>query len=128
MIIKSFTKYLLILLGSISLLLGIIGLFLPLLPTTPFLLLASFCYFRSSKRLHSWLINNKVFGKHIYNYVTYRAVNKSIKIKALLFLGGSLTISVLIIEHLYVDILLIIIGIVVGSHLLLLKTLKPDLN
>lgn len=128
MTIKSFTKVLLILLGSISLFLGIVGLFLPLLPTTPFLLLASFCYLRSSKRLHTWLINNKVFGKHIHNYITYRAVDKNIKIKALLFLGVTLTISILIIEHLYVDILLILVGIIVGTHLLLLKTLKPDLN
>ena len=73
MIVK---KYLLILLGTIAFFLGIIGLFLPILPTTPFLLLASYCYLRSSKKLYRWMINRKVIGKYIYSYLNYRAVDK----------------------------------------------------
>lgn len=60
MSIKSLKKYLLIIMGTISLILGTVGIFIPILPTTPFLLLASYCYIRSSKKLYNWLINHKV--------------------------------------------------------------------
>ena len=122
MIIKSAIKYMLFLIGTISFVLGIIGVFVPVLPTTPFLLLSSFCYIRSSKRMHNWLIHNKIFGEYIYNYMTYRAVRKSVKIKALLFLWMSLLLSIYIISNLYLDIFLLLIGISVSAHLLSLKT------
>ncbi|WP_077324314.1 YbaN family protein [Virgibacillus siamensis] len=65
---KGLTKFLLIIAGSISLGLGLLGIILPLLPTTPLLLLAAACYVRSSKRLYDWLITNKYFGSYIENY------------------------------------------------------------
>jgi uncharacterized membrane protein YbaN (DUF454 family) len=61
-------RWLWILAGSISLALGLIRIFLPLLPTTPFLLLTASCYARGSSRLHNWRFNNKMFGKYIRNY------------------------------------------------------------
>ncbi|MDR2823760.1 MAG: YbaN family protein, partial [Prevotellaceae bacterium] len=57
-------KYLLIVLGVISLAWGVLGIFLPLLPTTPFLLLSAFLFARSSEKLHSWLLNHKILGKY----------------------------------------------------------------
>lgn len=119
---KSFKKYLLIFAGSISLALGIIGVLLPVLPTTPFLLLSSFCYIRSSNHLYNWLINHKIFGSYIYNYLTYRAVKKSVKIGALIFLWFSLLISILIVSNLYLRIFLMAVGVAVSIHLLTLKT------
>ena len=59
------TNYLLIVLGSIFVVLGTIGVFVPVLPTTPFLLLAAACYGKGSKRLYNWLTNNRMFGKYI---------------------------------------------------------------
>ncbi|MBS3995592.1 MAG: YbaN family protein [Alkaliphilus sp.] len=123
MIVKSIKKYFLIFAGSASLTFGIVGIFIPMLPTTPFLLLASYCYVRSSKRLYDWLINHKFFGAYIYNYLTYRAVKRSTKIVALLFLWLSLTISIFIMANLHIKLLLIAIGIGVSTHILLLKTL-----
>ena len=67
-------KYLLIILGSICLMLGIIGIFLPLLPTTPFLLLAAALYFRSSERLYQWLIQQKHLVSYIRNFREFRAI------------------------------------------------------
>ena len=119
---KSLKKYLLIFAGSISLALGIIGVLLPVLPTTPFLLLSSFCYIRSSNRLYNWLINHKIFGSYIYNYLTYRAVKKSVKIGALIFLWFSLLISILIVSNLHLRIFLVAVGVSVSIHLLTLKT------
>ena len=54
--------------GTISLGLGAAGLFLPILPTTPFLLLSAACYYKGSERMHRWLLNNKLFGDYIRNY------------------------------------------------------------
>ncbi len=124
--IYNIKKYLLIFSGSIFLALGIIGIFIPVLPTTPFLLLSSFCYLRSSRRLYDWLIHHKVFGAYIYNYLTYRAVPKSTKISALILLWLSLGMSMLFISGIYIRILLIIVGTGVTIHLITLKTLPAD--
>lgn len=121
---KNVKKFLLFVIGTVSLILGTIGIFIPLLPTTPFLLLSSFCYLKSSKRLYSWLMNHKVFGSYIYNYVTYKAVKKSTKIVAIIFLWISLGISSYLVQSLYIRIFLLIIGIGVSFHLLTLKVLK----
>lgn len=72
-------QYLLIILGTITLCLGIIGIILPLLPTTPFLLLSATCYVNSSKRLYDWLINHKVLGIYIRNFIIYKAITPRAK-------------------------------------------------
>jgi len=59
--------------------LGAIGIVLPLLPTTPFILLAAFCFARSSKRCHGWLVNHKVFGPIITNWTEYGAIGEALK-------------------------------------------------
>lgn len=126
MITKSIKKYLLISIGSISLGLGIFGIVIPVLPTTPFLLLSSICFIRSSERLYNWLISHRIFGSYIYNYMTYRAVKKSAKIGALIFLWLSLITSILLVWNLHVTILLLAVGIGVSIHLLSLKTLTVE--
>lgn len=123
MISTSVKKYLLISLGSIALGLGIIGVFLPVLPTTPFLLLASFCYLRSSKRMYNWLIRHKIFGAYIYSYLTYKAIPKKVKIGTLIFLWSTLMISMLLSSSLHIRIFLIVVGTGVTLHLLTMKTL-----
>lgn len=124
MVLKSTTNILLIGLGSVSLVFGIIGILVPVLPTTPFLLLSSFCYLRSSERLHKWLINHKIFGSYIYNYMTYRAVKKSTKIGALISLWLSLGLSIILLKNLILKILLFVTGSTVSIHLIKLKTLE----
>ncbi|MDQ2087735.1 YbaN family protein [Herbivorax sp. ANBcel31] len=119
-------KCLFILFGSISVVLAILGIFLPLLPTTPFLLLASFFYIRSSKRLYNWLITHKVFGCYIYCYLTYRAISKKTKIGSIILLWLSLSISMFLVPILYVRFILVAVGIGVTIHLLMLKTLGVD--
>lgn len=119
----SIKKYLLIMLGTISLVLGFIGIFLPILPTTPFLLLSAFCYIRSSEKLYNWLINHKIFGKYIYNYMTYKAIPKKTKIIAISSLWATLTVSIISMDNLHIRIFLILVGIGVSIHLLKLKTM-----
>ncbi len=126
MTIEKIKKYMMILAGSICLVLGAVGIFIPVLPTTPFLLLASFLYLRSSKRLYNWLLNHKILGMYIYNYITYKAIPKSTKICALVFLWLTLSISMILLPSLPFRILLAVIGICVSIHLISLKTLVPE--
>jgi uncharacterized membrane protein YbaN (DUF454 family) len=126
MFANSVKKYALIFTGSTSLALGIVGIFVPVLPTTPFLLLTSFCYIRSSKRLYAWLINHRVFGSFIDNYMNYRAVKRSTKIVTLIFLWIMLGRSIYYLSNLPLRMLLFAIGIGVSIHILTLKTLTKD--
>ena len=125
---QSIKKYLLLIIGTISLILGTIGIFIPLLPTTPFILLASFCYIRSSNRLYDWLINHKIFGKYIYDYLVHKSVKKSAKITAVSLIWFSLFFSFYIINNLYINLILLIIGILVSIHIIRLKTLPADID
>ncbi len=70
-------------LGTLFLLIGIVGVFLPILPTTPFLLLATACYARSSRRFYNWLMNHPAFGPLIVEWRTYRSIPWRIKLVAM---------------------------------------------
>ena len=70
-------------LGTLFLLLGIIGVFMPILPTTPFLLLATACYARSSRRFYNWLMNHPTFGPLIVEWRTYRSIPWRVKLVAI---------------------------------------------
>jgi uncharacterized protein len=123
---RSAKKFLLVLAGSISLVLGLIGIVVPVLPTTPLLLLASFCYIRSSRRLYDWMLNNRVFGPYIYNYLTYRAIKRSIKVVTLILLWFTLSVSIVFVSNIYLRVFLVAVGIGVSVHVLSLKTLRKD--
>jgi uncharacterized membrane protein YbaN (DUF454 family) len=119
---KPVVRYLYIILGVMFLSLGIIGVFLPILPTTPFLLLTSFCFLRSSKRLYNWLVNHRIFGVFIYNYLTYKSATRNTKIGTLVFLWASLFISSLFISQLAIKLVLLAVGIGVTIHICTLRT------
>ena len=119
-------KYLLVFIGVVSLVFGFIGIFIPILPTTPFLLLSSFCFAKSSKKLHNWLINHKIFGKYIYNYITHHAIPYKAKISSIAILWITISISIYLVSKLLVTIILLIIATGVTIHLLKLKTLNNE--
>ena len=118
------TRILFTALGILSLALGIVGIVLPVLPTTPFLLLASFLFYKGSKRMHDWLENNRFFGAYISNYRKYRAVKRRAKIAAIVLLWVALIVSSHLVANLYVHIFLAATGIAVTIHLLKIKTLE----
>ena len=99
MSIKSFIgcKIVLVILGIIFLSAGIVGLFLPLIPTTPFILLSAWCFSHSSPRLHRFLTDSKIFGTLIENWTKYRAINKKAKTTStpviLIFFGYTLVFT-----------------------------------
>lgn len=122
-------RALLIVAGTISLALGAIGLFLPILPTTPFLLLSAACYMRSSERLHSWLINNRWFGEYIRNYQSGKGIPLKTKIIALSFLWLAILYSTFFVvdEIIFAQIALLIIAAGVSLHLIRLPTFRKPM-
>lgn len=109
--------------GTFFLGLGIVGIFLPLLPTTPFLLLAAACYARSSKKFYNWLINHKWFGSYIKNYREGKGIPMKVKISAIFLLWVTILFSVFfVVSILWVRIVLIVIASGVTIHILTIKT------
>jgi uncharacterized membrane protein YbaN (DUF454 family) len=75
--------------GWVFVLVGVIGIFIPLLPTTPFLLLAAFCFHKSSERFHGWLLNHKVLGPPVKNWTEHRIISKKAKVTATTLIATS---------------------------------------
>jgi uncharacterized protein len=122
---KNFKNILLISFGTISLVVGIIGMFLPLLPTTPLLLLASSCYIKSSPKLSGKLLNSKILGNYIKNYQENKGIPLKTKVLVLILLWISLSYSIFFaVSNLIIRLLLFIIGALVTKHILTIKTLK----
>ena len=118
-------KYILIVLGSISLALGVIGIFLPLLPTTPFLLLAAALYVRSSEELYNWLIHQKYLGTYIRNFREHKAIPLHAKIISVTLVWITLLYCAIgISDNIYLSIGLLILAIAISWHILSYKTSK----
>ena len=75
---------------------GLLGAFLPLLPTTPFLLLAAYCFSRGSSRLHSWLLEHPRFGPPIIDWQTQGAINRQVKVIASLSIAAVFVLSLIL--------------------------------
>jgi uncharacterized protein len=106
-------KLLFILLGTLSLSLGILGIFVPGLPTTPFLLLAAFFYLKGSKRLYNWLINNKLLGKYIKNYQRRKGMTRQQKIYAISLMWIMIILSAGFLVHpVFVKIIILAAGVI----------------
>jgi hypothetical protein len=117
-------KWLLQICGLAAVGLGVVGIFLPLLPTTPFLLLAAACFLRSSDRLYNWLIHHRWFGRYIRQYREHRAVSLPTKLATLLVLWITLAISAMVIDVPWLRLVLLLVGIGVTWHVSSLKTMK----
>ena len=117
-------KIILNLIGCIAVVLAVVGIFLPLLPTTPFLLLASACFVRGSERMHRWLRTHPVFGEYLCNFEDKRALPLRAKIVALIMLWASMTYSVYILRPVPLKIMLVAIAVGVTVLILRLKTLE----
>jgi len=117
----------LIIVGSLSFGLGVLGIFLPLLPTTPLLLLAAACYVRSSDRLYHWLITHKRFGPYIKNYREGKGIPLKAKVIGVSLLWLSMSFTILFVVPLVsIKILLFLIASYFTRFILKQKTLEKD--
>ena len=120
-------KIILVILGSVSLALGIIGIFVPLLPTTPFLLLSAAAYCKSSERLYNWLLNHKYLGPYIRNFRENKAIPMRAKILSVILLWGTIGYCIICMGlPIWVRIILGCVIIGVTWHILSFKTLKKE--
>jgi len=118
--------------GTICVVLGAIGIVLPILPTTPFLLAAAACYYKSSPRMHRWLLNNKWFGEYIRNYQEGKGLTIKTKITALSMLWITIGVSTVFMLNrllpeqlvLPMQLIMIAVAIAVSTHILRLPTFK----
>jgi uncharacterized membrane protein YbaN (DUF454 family) len=117
-------RSLLLVTGLVSLLLGIAGVFLPLLPTVPFVLLSAFCFARSSERLHRWLLAHPWFSDALNNWEQKKAIRKGLKRKAMLLSSLSFLVSIAVVPLVWVKIML---GCMLLALLLYLRSI-PELE
>ncbi len=123
--VRTWIQILLIIAGTFFVGLGIVGIFVPVLPTTPFLLLAAVCYSRSSQRFYGWLLNNKWLGSYIRNYLERKGVPLRVKVVTVTLLWITIGCSVAFaVEILVVKLILVLIAIGVSIHILSVRTLK----
>ena len=121
---KNLKKKLYIAFGFLVVALAIIGVFIPSLPTVPFLLVALFCFERSSKKYHDMIMNNKYFGPVLQDYYSGKGLTSSVKIKAISFLSCGMAFSIYKIQNLHARIALAVVWLGVAIHIILLKTKK----
>ena len=121
---RNLKKKLYITFGFLAVALAIVGVFIPGLPTVPFLLVALFCFERSSKKYHDMILNNKYFGPVLQDYYSGKGLTSSVKIKAILFLSCGMIFSIYKIQNLHARIGLAIVWLGVAIHIILLKTKK----
>lgn len=119
-------KHIFIILGSLSLALGVLGIFVPLLPTTPLLLLAAALYFRSSPRLYEWLLNHPRLGEYIRNFRESRAIPLRVKIVSvsLVWLTIGYCIVAVVDEWWWAQVLMGVLAVAISWHILSFATLK----
>jgi uncharacterized membrane protein YbaN (DUF454 family) len=109
--------------GMASVISGVLGMFLPLLPTVPFLLLAVFCFARSSPRWKEKILHHPFIGKPLREWLLYKGLRRKSKICSLLFLWTSILISVYFVDISWVRVLLPVVAIAVTLHILSFKTI-----
>ena len=109
--------------GTILLAIGAIAVVIPLLPTTPFLLLAAFCYARGSKRLYNWLLEHRYLGIYLRAYERGEGVSNSAKVLSLLLLWGMMMATIiLLVDNVVVMVVIVAIGLGVSAHIVTLKS------
>ncbi len=118
----------LIVVGWIAVGIGVIGMFLPLLPTTCFLLVAAACFGRASPRAYHWLHHNRVFGKYLRDYREARVIPMRVKVASLAVLWLAIGASFVAFEALLVRILLLAVALAVTAHVATTASRRvPDL-
>ncbi len=121
-------RYFLIATGWLSVVLGVIGIVVPLLPTTPFILLAAASFAKSSPRFHQWLLNHKFFGPIINSFKHGQGISRHIKIRVIIFVWLTLSFSMLMMKNFWVSVVLITMGVGLTTYLWWFQAHKDPLD
>lgn len=120
-------RVLFIILGFIFVGIGAVGIVVPILPTTPFLLLASFFFAKGSKKFHDWFISTRLYKKHLESFVKSRAMTLKSKLGILLPVSAMLIITFIFVNNIYARITLVILFISKYLYFFTqIKTIKED--
>jgi hypothetical protein len=115
-------KYLWNIAGIVFVVLGGVGIVLPVLPTTPFLLLAAFCFSRGSEKLHSWLINSTILGKYIDDYMKGKGIPLHAKVISIAFIWTGIGYSIYKMRDVvFGQVILFLIAVTVSIHIISIK-------
>lgn len=117
-------RLLLLLAGCVAVFLAVLGIFLPLLPTVPFLLLAAACFSRSSRALQLWLFNHKYLGSYLRNYLLRNGITKQQLVRSLTSMWLAMLITIYFAPIIYIKLLLFVIACLVSCHLISLRRLS----
>jgi uncharacterized membrane protein YbaN (DUF454 family) len=118
-------RLLFVILGTLSLGIGMVGIFVPVLPTTPFLLLATSFYARGSAKFYNWLVKNRVLGAYIRQYVDGNGMALKVKLFTAAFLWIAISSTVIfVVDDLPMRIVLVMIAIGVSAHITCIKGTK----
>jgi len=111
--------------GNVSVALGVVGIILPLLPTTPFLLLAAACYVRSSNTFYNWLVAHPLLSKYILSYLNGEGIPRKAKYYTLFTMWLTMAVSAAVVPLWQVQLLLLCIALMVSTYIWRLP--DPDL-
>lgn len=113
--------------GALCVALGVLGMFLPVLPTTPFLLIAAYCFARSSDRFYRWLMNNRLCGRYIRNYREGRGIPLKQKALTISLLWLTIVFSAAVaVSEWWARLVLLAIAAGVTVHIVKIRTCKPE--
>ncbi len=111
-------------LGSVLVGVGLVGLFLPLLPSTVFFLLALGCYGKSSPAAYQWMTSNRLFGRHLREYREEKGATVGAKIASIASLWIGIGVSAYLVDTIWVTAILVVVAAAVSAHLVMLKTVR----
>ena len=115
-------RRLLVIAGTVFTGVGILGILVPILPTTPFLLLAAACFVRSSQRFYNWLLNNRLLGIYISSYVQGKGMPHRVKVFTVVLLWTTIGLSMwLATQDVVIRVILVLVAVGVTIHIILIK-------
>ncbi|MBQ0729613.1 MAG: YbaN family protein [Oleispira antarctica] len=121
-------KALLFVVGCLSVVLGVIGIFLPVMPTTPFLLLAAACFMRTSPRFYNWLVGHPRLGKYLVYYLEGKGIPLKAKVYTIALMAISMSFTTYFVPFTAVKILLPLVGVLVALYIVRQPTLDLSLE
>jgi uncharacterized membrane protein YbaN (DUF454 family) len=112
-------KYILIFIGLIFVAIGLIGVFVPGLPTTIFMILAAYCFIRSNEKLYNWVVNNKMFGSKVKHFMETKTIPLSGKIHSISAMWLMVILSLFLLKNSFVIKIIVIVAALIGTIVIL---------